>query len=232
LNAFHKTYDAEQARRYREQKPPRKHRAEMQLVDRALACIPRPRQLLDVPCGYGRVIEHLHAQGLRVSGADLSEPMLELARESLARRGWSGALERQDLQQLGYPERAFDAVLCFRVFHHFPDAATRRAVVSELCRVAARNVLLSYFSPSSFTSRLSALRVALGLKQPTRYPTPLSELEGYFGACGFRLVRDVARRSFVHSLHISVWERADAVGDPQTAVTAAARPTRPAQEIP
>jgi ubiquinone/menaquinone biosynthesis C-methylase UbiE len=207
LSAFHKTYDAEQARRYQEQKSPRKHRAEMQLVDRALACIPRPQHLLDIPCGYGRVIEHLHAQGLRVSGADLSEPMLELARANLGRRGWTGALERQDLQQLRYPERAFEAVLCFRVFHHFPDPQTRRLVVSELCRVAARNVLLSYFSPHSFTSRLSGMRVALGLATPKRYPTPLSELEGYFGPCGFRLVRDLARRSFVHSLHISVWER-------------------------
>ncbi len=207
MNGFAKTYSREEAQRYQDLKRPAKHRAEMHLVDRALELVPCEQHVLDVPCGYGRVMEHLHARGYRVSGADLSEPMLELARANLARRGWAGALERQDLLALGYPDRAFDALLCFRVFHHFPDPATRQAVVSELCRVAARQVLLSYFSPYSFTSGLSRLRVALRLKEPNRHPTPLSELEDYFGRCGFRLVRDFARLSLVHSLHLSVWER-------------------------
>jgi len=208
LSSFAKTYDLEQARRYRDRKDPRKHRAEMQLVDRALLCVPREHHVLDVPCGYGRVMAHLFAQGYRVSGADLSEAMLELARANLGPLGWSGRLERQDLQALGYPERAFDTLICFRVFHHFPDAATRQAVVSELCRVAGRFVLLSYFSPDSFSSRLERWRIRLGLKQPNRYPTPLAELEGYFGRAGYRHVGDFARRPFVHSLHLSVWERA------------------------
>jgi len=207
LSAFAKTYDSEQARRYQERKNPRKHRAEMRLVDRALVHVPREHHVLDVPCGYGRVMQHLFAQGYRVSGADLSESMLELARANLAPQGWSGRLERQDLQALGYPERAFDTLICFRVFHHFPDAGTRQAVVSELCRVAGRFVLLSYFSPDSFSSRLERLRIRLGLKQPSRYPTTLTELEGYFGPPGFRRVGDFARRGFVHSLHLSVWER-------------------------
>jgi ubiquinone/menaquinone biosynthesis C-methylase UbiE len=209
MGAFHETYDAREARRYRDLKPPAKHRAEMRLVDRALAHVPREHRVLDVPCGYGRVMEHLHGRGYRVSGADLSDAMLDLARATLAPSGWSGTLERQDLQALGYPERAFDTLICFRVFHHFPDAATRQTVVWELCRVAGRFVLLSYFSPHSFTSCVQRLRIRLGTKRPTRYPTPLSELESYFGRCGFRLVTDCARLAFVHSLHLSLWERTE-----------------------
>jgi len=207
MSAFAKTYDREQARRYQESKSPRKHRAEMQLVERALEFVPRPARVLDVPCGYGRVMQHLHARGYRVSGADLSEPMLELARANLSASGWSGSLERQDLLALGYPDRAFDALICFRVFHHFPDAATRQAAVSELCRVSAGQVLLSYISPNSFTSRLASLRAALRLKAPGRHPTSLTELQGYFGRCGFHLVADLARFRMLHSLHLSVWER-------------------------
>lgn len=203
MSAFAKTYDSEEARRYEVSKSPRKHRAEMRLVDRALAYVARGARVLDVPCGYGRVLEHLHARGYQVSGADLSEAMLERARANLAARGWSGALERQDLLALGYPDRAFDALICFRVFHHLPDAGTRQAVVSELCRVAAGRVLLSYISPLSFTSRLAKLRG----KAPKRHATALGELEGYFGRCGFRLVADLARWRLVHSLHLSVWER-------------------------
>jgi len=207
MSAFAKTYDREQARRYQESKKPRKHRAEMQLVERALAFVPRDARVLDVPCGYGRVMQHLHTRGYRVSGADLSEPMLELARANLSASGWSGALERRDLLALGYPERSFDALICFRVFHHLPDRETRQAAVSELCRVAAGQVLLSYISPDSFSSRLASLRAALRLKPPGRHATALVELQGYFGRCGFQLVRDLARLHLVHSLHLSVWER-------------------------
>jgi len=207
MSTFAKTYDSEQAQRYQQTKSPRKHRAEMRLVERALAFVSRDARLLDVPCGYGRVMEHLHARGYRVSGADLSEPMLELARANLGARGWSGSLERQDLLALGYPDRAFDALICFRVFHHLPDADTRQAVVAELCRVAAGHVLLSYISPTSFTSRLASLRAAWGGKARGRHATALGELDGYFERCGFRLVRDLARLRLVHSLHLSVWER-------------------------
>jgi 2-polyprenyl-3-methyl-5-hydroxy-6-metoxy-1,4-benzoquinol methylase len=207
MSAFARTYDSAQARRYQETKNPRKHRAEMRLVDRALAFVARDARVLDVPCGYGRVMEHLHARGYRVSGADLSEPMLELARANLAACGWSGSLERQDLLALGYPDRAFDALICFRVFHHLPDVETRRAAVAELCRVASRHVLLSYISPDSFTSRFASLRAAMGGQAPSRHATALGELQGYFERCGFRLVRDLARLRLVHSLHLSVWER-------------------------
>jgi hypothetical protein len=133
--------------------------------------------------------------------------MLELARAQLRAHGWSGSLERQDLFALGYPDRAFDALICFRVFHHLPDARTRQAAVSELCRVAAGHVLLSYISPDSFSSRLASLRAALGGKAPGRHATALGELQGYFDRCGFRLVRDLARSRLLHSLHLSVWER-------------------------
>ena len=203
MTGFQKTYDAEQARRYQDEKKPRKHRAEMRLVRRAFAALPREQRVLDVPCGYGRVMQELHALGFQVSGADLSEPMLELARANLARCGWSGSLERQDLQALRYPERGFDALICFRVFHHFPDAHTRRKVVGELCRVARSQVLLSYLSPGSLTARFERLR---GRKSARHY-TALAELAGYFEPCGFRLVRDHARLALVHSLHLSVWER-------------------------
>jgi ubiquinone/menaquinone biosynthesis C-methylase UbiE len=203
MSAFQKTYDVEQARRYQELKKPGKHRAEMRLVRRAFAAIPRGQSVLDVPCGYGRVMQELHAQGFEVSGADLSEPMLALARANLARCGWSGTLAREDLQALRFPDRAFDALICFRVFHHFPDEHTRRTVVGELCRVARSHVLLSYLSPDSWTARFERLR---GRKSARHY-TSLAELAGYFEPCGFRLVRDHARLPLVHALHLSVWER-------------------------
>ena len=51
-------YDQTTATKYQTRKPA-KHRAEMRLIDRAFALIPKTHRVLDVPCGGGRVAVHL-----------------------------------------------------------------------------------------------------------------------------------------------------------------------------
>src|SRR5688572_18137124 len=64
------------------------HRSECALVARALADIPRDETLLDLPCGAARMTVVLAQLGFkRVTGADVSPAMVELARERLAREG-------------------------------------------------------------------------------------------------------------------------------------------------
>jgi hypothetical protein len=89
------------------------------------------------------------------------------------------------------------------LFHHFPTPEIRQRVVSELCRVAAKSVALSYFSPRSVQS----LRRKLSGKDRDRFATSLSEVEGYFARAGFRLVKDFAQTPFIHTLHLAVFER-------------------------
>jgi 2-polyprenyl-3-methyl-5-hydroxy-6-metoxy-1,4-benzoquinol methylase len=203
-------YDQKTARKYQERKPA-KHRAEMRLLDRAFALIPKTHRVLDVPCGGGRVAIHLANRGYNVSCADLSEAMIEIARENIANNRLSCPVERQDIEQLTYPDCRFDTIVCFRLFHHFPNAEIRQRVVSELCRVAARNVVLSYFSPYSYTTAKRRLRAALGGKKSEKHATALAEVEGYFQNAGFRLVKDFAQMPLIHTLHVAVFERAQEV---------------------
>jgi 2-polyprenyl-3-methyl-5-hydroxy-6-metoxy-1,4-benzoquinol methylase len=200
-------YTEAAARKYQTRKPA-KHRAEMRLIDRAFALIPKTHRVLDVPCGGGRVTVHLAERGYRVSAADLSEAMLEIAREHVAERHVDCAVQRQDIEKLTYADGAFDTVVSFRLFHHFPTAEIRQRVVNELCRVARHNVVLSYFSPLSFTSVKRKLRAATGGRDSQKYPTPLSEVEAYFKSAGFRLVKNFAQTPLVHTLHVAVFERA------------------------
>lgn len=197
-------YDANQSHRYQHRKP-RKHQAEMRLVDRAFALIPRNHRVLDVPCGGGRVTIHLARRGYVMTAADLSDSMIEITREHVAKEGLACPVEKQDLERLTMPDGAFDSVVCFRLFHHFPDAEIRRRVVGELCRVAAQFVALSYFSPRSVTS----LKRKITQRESHRYATPLVEVTSYFEACGFRLVKDFAQLPLLHTLHLAVFERFD-----------------------
>lgn len=203
-------YNQAAAERYQRRKQG-KNRAEMRLIDRAFALVPKGTRVLDAPCGGGRVTIHLSKRGYHVSSADLSEAMLAIARESIAQAGVPGDVQRQDIEKLTYPDQAFDAVVCFRLFHHFPNADIRQRTVTELCRVAKRWVALSYFSPASVTSVKRKLRAALGGKKAEHYPTSGAEVSGYFERCGFRLVKDFAQMPLVHTMHLAVFERAGTV---------------------
>lgn len=197
-------YDEQQARSYQSRKPA-KHRAEMHLIDRAFALIPKHYRVLDAPCGGGRVLVHLAEQGYTTTGADLSDAMVTIAREIVANAGLRCEIEQEDLERLGFEDRQFDAVISFRLFHHFPTAEIRQRVVKELCRVARHSVALSYFSPASFTS----LKRRLLGTETDRFATPLQEVRAYFAAAGFRLVKDFAQAPLFHTLHLAVFERVD-----------------------
>jgi ubiquinone/menaquinone biosynthesis C-methylase UbiE len=200
-------YDETAAAKYQVRRES-KNRAEMRLVERAFAAIPRDARVLDVPCGGGRVTIHLLQRGYTVSSGDLSESMLSIARESIVHAGFPADVQRQDIEQLNYPDQAFDAVICFRLFHHFPDATIRQRTVKELCRVARRWVALSYFSPASVTSIKRKLRAAMGGRKAEHYPTSLSEVSGYFDRCGFKLAKDFAQMPLVHTMHLALFQRA------------------------
>jgi ubiquinone/menaquinone biosynthesis C-methylase UbiE len=197
-------YDQKTAVAYQERKPG-KHRAEMSLMDRALVHIPKSHRVLDVPCGGGRVSVHLAQQGYKVSAGDLSDAMIEIARQNFAHHNITGTVDKQDVERLGYPDRAFDTIISFRLFHHFPTPEIRQRVVTELCRVASRYVVLSYFSPLSFTSVKRKIRAATGGRKSDKHPTPLSEVEQYFKNAGFRLA--YAQMPVIHTLHLAVFER-------------------------
>jgi ubiquinone/menaquinone biosynthesis C-methylase UbiE len=195
-------YTEEKSRKYQQRKPG-KHRAEIRLIDKAFAHVPKTHRVLDVPCGGGRVTVHLQKQGYRMSAADLSENMIEIARSAVG----DATVEKQDVERLTYPDRHFDTVVSFRLFHHFPNPEIRQRVVNELCRVAKSNVVLSYFSPVSWTSMKRKFRAARGGRKSDKHATPLSEVTGYFERAGFKLVKDYAQLPVIHTLHVAVFER-------------------------
>lgn len=99
------------------------------LVDEAADLKPRAR-LLEIGVGTGRLALPLAARGLRVSGVDLSQRMME---RLLAKRGsLSVNVVRADAGQLPFASASFDAVLGVHVFHLIPRW---RDVLREAARV-------------------------------------------------------------------------------------------------
>jgi ubiquinone/menaquinone biosynthesis C-methylase UbiE len=199
-------YDENTAHKYQVRKT-HKHEAEMRLVDRAFALVPRTHRVLDAPCGGGRLTLHLAQRGYAMSAADLSDAMIAITREKVAEQHLSVPVGKQDVEKFTFGDRSFDTVISFRLFHHFPNPEIRQRVVSELCRVARKYVALSYFSPLAFTSAKRSLRSAFGGRKSEKSSTSLGEVKGYFAQAGFKLVRDFAQLQFVHTMHLALFER-------------------------
>jgi ubiquinone/menaquinone biosynthesis C-methylase UbiE len=199
-------YDEKTARKY-QKRPKAKHEGEMKLVDRAFALVPKSHRVLDVPCGGGRIAIHLAKKGYATAAADLSDSMIQITRENVAANKLDCAVEKQDVEKMTLPDKAYDTLISFRLFHHFPTVEIRRRVVHELCRVARKYVALSYFSPYSPTSVRNKVRAALGGKRSLKHTTSLSEVEGYFKEAGFKLVKDFAQLPLLHTVHLGLFER-------------------------
>jgi 2-polyprenyl-3-methyl-5-hydroxy-6-metoxy-1,4-benzoquinol methylase len=104
------------------------------------------RRVLDVGSGTGRAALLLARAGANVTALDASEPMLAVARQRAADEGLPISFVVGDAHALDFPDRAFEVAVSFRVLMHTPGW---RVCVGELCRVAARQVVIDYPSRSS-----------------------------------------------------------------------------------
>jgi SAM-dependent methyltransferase len=112
--------------------PPEQTRREADVLESALA-VPHGAELLDVPCGGGRLSLALAERGYRVTGVDWSSEFLEHARSC------SGSdlvtWERRDMRDLPWRGR-FDGAFCagnsFGYLDDDGDAAFLRAVCAAL----------------------------------------------------------------------------------------------------
>jgi SAM-dependent methyltransferase len=82
-------------------------------------------EMLDVPCGHGRIANRLAGRGARVTGLDADSFFLERARADAAARGVEVEYVQGDMRELPWEER-FDALVnWFTSFGYFDDEGNR-----------------------------------------------------------------------------------------------------------
>lgn len=102
---------------------------------------PKDRDILDIGAGTGRTAIPLALAGAKVTAADASDAMLEVARRNAAEAGADVEFTTCDVMNLPYENRSFDNVMCFRVLMHVTNW---RAAASELCRVSRDELILDF----------------------------------------------------------------------------------------
>jgi SAM-dependent methyltransferase len=95
----------------RQAKSEEETRVEADCIENLLQ-LPLQATVLDVPCGDGRLALQLAALGCRVTGVDITLPLLEDARRKAAERRLEVTWEQRDMRDLPWRD-AFDGAFCF-----------------------------------------------------------------------------------------------------------------------
>jgi SAM-dependent methyltransferase len=84
--------------------------------------------VLDVPCGWGRIANRLAARGCRVAGLDASRLYLDRARRDALEMGVAVEYVEGDMRDLPWTER-FDRLACwYNSLGYFDDETNRRVL--------------------------------------------------------------------------------------------------------
>jgi 2-polyprenyl-3-methyl-5-hydroxy-6-metoxy-1,4-benzoquinol methylase len=156
-------------------------------------------RVLDVGGGHGQLTGALVEAGHRVTVFGSPEACGETLRPWL--ESARAHYEAGDLLHAPFPDRAFDAVVSFRLLPHVGDWP---ALVRELCRLAARVVVVDYPTRRSVNAAAEAL---FGLKKAVEKDTrPFTvfadaDLRAALAANGFRVTARRPEFFFPMALH-------------------------------
>jgi SAM-dependent methyltransferase len=158
-------------------------------VRRAFAGIPAGAEILDVPCGTGRLAEALLEQGYRICGADISGAMLEIAKRKLARFGDRFSTLVADVHALAEERpKSFDCALCARVLMHFPlDEQIR--FLGAVARLSRGPVVFTQSLDTPYQRFRRRAKRPFSAWRPAGYPISEGELRELLAGAGLRLRR-------------------------------------------
>lgn len=91
------------------------------------------KHILDVGCGNGLIVSKLMGNADTVVGVDYSAAMIDEARSQIPH----GQFHVSEVDSLPLGDSRFTHVLCYSIFHYFPDLDYAMTAIRELLRVAA-----------------------------------------------------------------------------------------------
>lgn len=101
------------------------------------------QRVLDLCCGQGNVSAALAAAGAEPVGVDFSPAMLAIARDRVP----GVEFIEGDAQDLPFPDRDFDAVVCNFGLVHVPDQARALAEVARVLKPGGRFAMTGWSGP-------------------------------------------------------------------------------------
>ena len=113
----------------------------------------RPKLMLDVATGTGdSAIEALRLKPDKIVGVDISEGMLAVGREKLAKKGLAHKIELQygDSENLPFADNTFDAITVAFGVRNFENLEKGLAEMHRVLKPGGTAVVLEFSNPRSF----------------------------------------------------------------------------------
>jgi SAM-dependent methyltransferase len=127
-------------------------------------------RVLDVATGNGNAAMLAARAGAIVTGVDLSDAQLELARSRLSQEGVEVGLERGDAQDLPFPDGGFDAVVSVLGAMFAPDADRAAGELARVCRPGGRVAVASWTDDTWMRTWRERLPTAVDVPAPPPAP--------------------------------------------------------------
>jgi SAM-dependent methyltransferase len=166
--------------------------------------------VLDLCCGPGYVAGAAAALGARPRGVDISAGMVDLARRLVPDSEFAIA----DAEELPYPDRSFDAVVCNFGLHHLPRADRAVAECGRVLRGGGRFVTSVWDEDVNDLAIVPEAVYGAGAVVPAEIPAPPpqpsylddDDVAALLAGSGLTLAgRDVAELPAVFSSADELW---------------------------
>jgi ubiquinone/menaquinone biosynthesis C-methylase UbiE len=131
-------------------------------------------EVLEVAVGTGLNLD-FYPDDITLTGIDLSDGMLDIARHRAADLGRTPTLQQADAHQLPFDDASFDTVVCTFGLCAIPDHAKAIAEMTRVLRPGGRLILVDHIQSSSAVARavqrfLEVFTVPLGGEHFLRRP--------------------------------------------------------------
>lgn len=164
------------------------NRLEKQAITKCFASVPRGGTIIDAPCGTGRLAEPLLAAGYRVHGLDISDEMLDVARQRLREFQNRFTCEVADVKAARPPEPLYDAALCARVLMHFP-LDQQIEFLSGVAAFSRTAVVINHSLDSGYQRLRRRVKRWLGHQASVNYPVSNADIRKLLQKSGLQEVR-------------------------------------------
>ena len=186
----------------------RKHQREGAALEKVLDHIKPGSTVLDFPCGTGRLYPQLSRRQFKITGADSSWHMADIARTNIGEDSVQFGVS--DVLNTAFADNSFDAVICNRLFHHFFEPEIRQTALSELWRITRNVLIVSYYSDRCLDAYTFRMKNFLRGRSPTdRVPVPPEVFADDARAAGLKIIEEVQARPLVSMQTYAVLHAAD-----------------------
>ena len=142
---------------------------------------PRPGgHYLDIGCGTGNYLAAMESRGLRMTGVDPSEIMLQQA----MLKGLSAGLVRASAENLPFPANSFDGAMATLTIHHWTDLGSGLDQLHHVLKAGSHLVLFA-FTPEQVQRYWLAHYFPKMIKQDTAGIPSLEKIHSLLATAGF-----------------------------------------------